>query len=328
MITLEKVERSWNSYKVPEADWDKLVNYYASQIVPFEGTSGKYCIHSSITYPRYKIKASFEKYNSGKINKRSIAKNESYADYISIPVKEIKSILFDVNSHHEAGVNYKMWRHYGKGVLSRLTTLIKMFNDYPNAKLIDFHEVAKTLDSVKERLVISKSQFIIDLLNSGDKGSEKLGMELITNFDTEKSLPAIFYVLSESNSQYTLKHNDYFTSTAFRAFRERFRQLTSEYVESAGTWGHVKSYEKLIGLKVGVTDKEHDFYRDELFKRMIQIAEDKNVTLNINPEHVILRFETVIPESEVEEADMIMEQAAMEDDGATYIIVDDTTESA
>lgn len=326
MITLHQKENHWKTYYLQAEDFNKLMDYY-NQSVPFKGTSGKYAISSAIVYPRYKIKASFETYNRTAVNKRSIAKNESYANYVVLPVTQMLKVLRDYRP--EGDLIY--YRYINLSELSTLKYLIKHFNsDYSSKPIIDFNDFSSNLEAMQERLTIPKAQLIVDLLN-GDTASKKLGMEMLTNYDTARSIPAIAYVLLKAPN---LKYQDYFTSTAFKSFRGRVSAYTKYSCEFFNTASTETFYSTLVGLLNGeeyvftITEGEYDAIRQVMYEKIKQDAENKDIVLNITPEQVILNFpkEKIVSDDSVAEQDQILQEAILEDTESSYFLLDDTIE--
>lgn len=324
-------EPGYKNYSIPVEDYNKLVEYY-SQTVPFEGTSGKYSISSHIVYPRYKIRASFAKYNQSSPNIRSIAKNESYADYRILPVKEINKVLetnagvsFRNNSLKDPNKMY--FRYMGTSEYNLLKYAITIYNTQVNKPIIDFQDFASKLDCLKERLTIPKCQFLIDLLNADD-ASQRLAMETLTNYDTKRSLPAIFYVLAHSRS---LKSNDYWHSTAFKSFRDRLYTSSEYSVEGLTGSSIVRSYDKLVEIKnVTLTRSEYNIFRGAMCEHLKELVKDNDVEMEIVPEMLTLKFkpENIIDDELVDQEDKLLEESVLDEGNSDfYVLVDDTEEN-
>lgn len=328
-----KQEQGYKTYSLPVEDYDKLVEYY-SQTVPFEGTSGKYSISSHIVYPRYKIRASFAKYNQSSTNTRSIAKNESYADYIVLPVKEITDLLKTYAKRgpistysHLQDTNKMYFRHLSGSDRNLLKYAIKAYEEKLTKPIIDFQAFAGKLECLKERLTIPKAQFLIDLLNA-DSASQKLGMEALTNYDTKRSLPAIFYVLAKAH---TLKVNDYWHSTAFKSFRDRVYATCEHTVDSLTGSYITRVYERLVQIQdVTLTRAEYNFFREEMCEHLQKVIKDNDVEMHIVPEMLTLNFkpENIIEDELVEQEDKLLEESVLEEGNSDfYVLVDDTAEN-
>lgn len=330
-----KLESGYRTYSLPVEDYDKLVEYY-SQTVPFEGTSGKYSISSHIVYPRYKIRASFAKYNQSSTNTRSIAKNESYADYIVLPVKEITDIL-KLDTYAKRGPilsflhlndpNKIYFRHLSSSDYNLLKYAVKVYEEKLTKPIIDFQAFAGKLECLKERLTIPKAQFLIDLLNA-DSASQKLGMEALTNYDTKRSLPAIFYVLAKAH---TLKVNDYWHSTAFKSFRDRVYATCKHTVDSLTSSYITRVYEHLVEIEdVTLTRAEYNLFREAMCEHLQEVIKNNDVEMHIVPEMLTLKFkpENIIEDELVEQEDKLLEESVLEESNSDfYVLVDDTAEN-
>lgn len=334
MITLQEHPKHYKGYYLDKEDWLKLSNYY-SQSVPFVGTSGKYYISSSIVYPRYKIKTSFETFNQTSTSKRSMAKNESYADYIVIPVKQFKYLL--TNQAIQSTLDGKpvvIWNYIGTSTLTKLKNLINYYNSEHSSKpFIDFDDFSSNLDALKERLTIPKTEYIINLLK-GDSSSLKLGMELLTNFDTSRSVVALCYCLSEVDG-YSIRNHDYFNSTAFKSFRERFINVAGKSVEYFGGLSKPRLYDETVRIlndyeNASITTIEYKMFKDLMCEWYIDKASDDDVILNITPDNLTLKIneDKIISDESIEEEDRLRQEAALEDASSSYYLLDDTTETA
>lgn len=335
MITLHEHPKGYRAYYLHKEDWVKLNDYY-SQSVPFVGTSGKYCISSSIVYPRYKIKASFEAFNQVSTSKRSIAKNESYADYIVIPVKQFKQLLTNQATQNTLdGKPIVIWHYISAGTLAKIKNVINHYNsEYSSKPFIDFDDFSNNLDALKERLTIDKTEPIISLLTSGDSGSRKLGMEMLTNYDIARSVVAIVYCLSKC-SGIDLRTNEYYNSTAFKGFRERFAKLVSYQVDSFLGISYTRTYTYLISAfesntSLTIARSEYEIYKKIMCSVFIDKASSEGIILDITPENLTLKFDEskIIPDELIDHEDKLREEAALEDPTSSYYLLDDTTETA
>ena len=324
-------ESSWRTYSLLIEDYETLKQYY-SQYVPVKGTSGKYCIHSSLVYPRYKIKASFELYNQANpVHKKSIAKNESYADYVVMPCKEILNILEKAITSRTKDSEFldqpvRVFRYMSTKDLHLLKVAVNHRNsDHFSKPLIDFSEFSASMEDLKERLTIDKTEFIKQLLGS-DSASKRLAMETMTNYDTKRSLIALLYLFSGTS----FRMHEYYTSTAFKAFRGKIGELTGCEPEYWSGMGFTRIYKTLVHNDVvkdiTLTRSEYAFIREIMHKDCMEAAENSGVTLNLKPEDVILAFDEsrIIPDEEVENEDAIRQKALLEDTPDTYLLVDDT----
>lgn len=324
-------ESMWKTYSILKEDYETLVQYY-SQIVPMQGTSGKYCINHGLVYPRYKIRASFEIYNQANpVNKRALAKNEGYADYVVVPAKDILEVL----SKGTLGKNTAQQDCYKFVYIpnSRLNTLKIAISHYNsinyNRPIIDFKDFTQNLEDLKERLTIDKASYLVDLLN-GDEASVKLAMESLTNYDTKRSLIAILYILSKGKK---IRLNDYFNSTAFKSFRNKMMEITKVTVEYWLNMDFNRIYKNLADevdlKKVTLTMSEYSFIRAEMHQYCMDIATNSGVTLNLKEEDVILGFspENIIPDEVVQAEDEVRQKALLEDSSDTYLLVDDTADN-
>lgn len=325
MIELIPEPKHYSSYSLSVEEYNDLTELF-NQSVPFAGTSGKYAFHKSVMYPRYKIRTSFEKYNLTNAKKRSIAKNETYADNFVINVEEIQEVLKNAKDFE----GRKLFRYLYIKDRAKLKAGIDFYNytkksgKLPN--IINFQDLASSLDCVNERLTIPKAEFLITLLK-GDKASEKLGMETLTNYDLKRSLPALVYVFTHTGKG---RFNDYWHSTAFKSFRERFRTLTGTYVESLSGDNAHNVYTYLVSFlgnlpDMTITEQEFQYLRKGMCEYMKDRAANNDVNLILPEESVILKFkpEQIIPDSEVETEDQIRESAYLEEEDS-YTIVDDT----
>lgn len=321
-------ENGWRTYSMSTEDYDKLEAFY-NQSVPFKGTSGKYAIYSGINYPRYKIRACFNMYNEKNASKRSIAKNVGYSDYYVLPVKEILEVLRKSKPVNELG--RKVFQYIERADLDLVSAAVQYYKDVEEnpahlKPMIDFQDFASNMDDLKERLTIPKAEFLVDLLK-GDKSSVRLAMESLTNFDLTRSLPGILYVIG-SVSSYTMKDCDYWHSTAFRAFKERFRSIVGRTIEGCFNEDLTEIYNTLEKTSA-LTAKEYEMIRYAMYKKYLQRAEGEEIVLAITPESITLKFkpENIIDDELVEAEDRIREQNALDDTDTAYILMDDTNVS-
>ena len=338
MIQLTKLEKAYRSYFITKEDYEVLIHYY-SQSVPFKGTSGKYSISPIIVYPRYKIRGAFESYNQNSVSKRSIAKNESYADYVVLPLTQFKQTLSSRKNSQNHPEHGEIWvfNWLNPKEMGRLTALIDFYNTMSKADtpkpMIDFDDFSSNLDALKERLTIPKTEYIINLLK-GDAASMKLGMELLTNFDTMRSIVAICYCLSEI-AGYNLRTHDYFNSTAFKSFRDRFTGIVSRSVDAMGGTSKPMLYEYIVNIldshkDVTITATEYNMFKQIMCDYFIEKANNNDIILNITTDNITLKIDEdrVIPDENIEEEDRLRQEAALEDASSSYYLLDDTTEIA
>ena len=336
-------EDFWKTYSMSVEDYEKLAAFY-SQSVPFKGTSGKYAIYSGINYPRYKIRASFNMYNEKSVSKRSIAKNVSYADYYVMPLKEIQEALKGSILQSELGQNSSyqnnkivfgsprhVFRYIERSSLDIISAAIQYYKsceaDPSLVKpVIDFQDFASNMDDLKERLTIPKAGFLIDLLR-GDKSSVRLAMESLTNFDLTRSLPGILYVVGSVTS-FTMKDCDYWHSTAFRAFKQRFNSLVDRHIEGCFSEDLTQVYDRLK-QDITLTKSEYLAIRQAIYEKYLDRAKNDEIVLAITPESITLKFkpENIIDDELVEAEDRIREESALDDTDTAYILVDDTNTS-
>lgn len=325
-------ESSWRTHSIEVEDYKTLLQFY-SQSVPFKGTSGKYFISSSIIYPRYKVKAAFEIFNqTNPSNKKSIAKNEGYADYVIMPCRDILKVLKESRvGKNSTGKEVCMFMYIHPKHLAILKMCINYYNTYKDKPMIDFKEFSESIDGIKERLTINNTEVLVNL-GRGDSGSQKLCMEMLTNYDVSKSLVAILYVLSRFSN---IRYNEYYNSTVFKAFRTKMREITGYDVDWWAGMEFPRLYQKLL-IKVDefkditMTKSEYNYIKDLMLAECKKVAEGMGVTLNIDSENVTLRIgeANIIEDSVVEEADRVRLEALMEDPNEAYILVDDTIENS
>lgn len=230
MMQLEKMPGFYRSYQGTIEEREILKARFA-KCVPYKNTFGKYCIHSSILYPRHKIKNRFEKYNEGiRIGTRHIAKNESYANVIVFPIDRVNQLLKDSrNTTGEGGKEIVRYTYMGKAEAQLLKDAYEIATTYSEAFLVDSQEFFKELGATYDRLSIKDCEVVGNLLK-GDDSSKTLGMEMLSNYDIEKSVLAICYLMI---GVWNLDRVPYFNSTSFRAFRKRFSDvahLSFEYL--------------------------------------------------------------------------------------------------
>lgn len=337
-------ELTWKTYSMSIEDYDKLTAFY-NQSVPFKGTFGKYAVYSGINYPRYKIRASFNIYNEKSVSKRSIAKNVSYADYYVMPFKEIQEVLKKASIEKEVGVKTaythnthrvfdeprRVFKYIERPEVDILSAAIQYYKDCESTPslikpLIDFQEFASNMDDLKERLTIPKAEFLVDLLK-GDRSSVKLAMESMSNFDLSRSIPAILYVLGSTTSQ-VIKNCDYWNSTAFRAFKERFFQVAERHLESCCSEDLTRVYD-FLKQDITLTKSEYLIIREAIYEKYLDRAKEDEIVLAITPESITLKFkpENIIDDEIVEAEDRIREESALDDTDTAYILVNDTNES-
>lgn len=336
MMQIHSVPRAYKNYIMLQSDYTALINYL-SQSVPFQGTSGKYAISSLIMYPRYKIRASFEQYNKvNPGNLRSIAKNESYATYVVFPAKQVLDILQAKDGRDRINTTLEgqpavQFRWLPTPDLARLKAAIDHYNSAHAAKpLVDFEDFTANLDSLKERLSIGKTEFILNLLKSDDAGTIKLGMEMLANYDTERSIVALYYVLACLPS-YNIRNNSYYTSTAFKSFRSRFQDCCGISVEGAMGTMLPRFCENVIEFLIErksltLLTSEYQELQKIMCEYYKDVSRNHSITLQITPENVILDIDPskVIPDEQIEEEDKLRQEAALEDPSSSYFLLDDT----
>lgn len=325
-------ESGYRTFSLSVEDYDKLVARF-SQSVPFEGTSGKYAFHQSILYPRYKIRTIFEKHNSVNVSKRSIAKNYSYADYMVVSLKDILEILR--GGSKTMITNRVVFRYLYTKQYGILSTAINLFSLGESTgreiPLIDINDFLKGTDFTKERLSIPNAEFIIDLMK-GDKASQKLGMETMSNFDLRKSIAAILYITLKGGVG---KYNDYWHSTAFKSFREQFSRFVGRHIDSLPSMTSdplVNVYDYLTDLQeakkeFSITASEALMLRAACHKFICEkSSENYSIDIELPIESVSLRInpEFIIADEVVEAEDAMRQQALIEEGADAYILVDDT----
>lgn len=296
MMALEKVTGSWRTWEGKNEEYEILKQFY-SKSVPLGDTFGKYCIHSSILYPRYKIKNSFEKYNEGRtVGTRHIAKNESYANCLVYDVKRIQDMLAHKLVPGEGKVVY---RYLNEGEADFLKNAYDIAVNYPKITLIDQADFFKEINQDKERLSIENSDMIVNLLR-GDKASMALGMEQLTNFDLEKSVLGICYCLTFA--AFSLESVDYFKSTAFRAFRKQFIHKVRMHPENLRNQKFMNIYDNLDSKEIYVDKFEMLFLKLIIKNKIIESVTRSGITLNIDESHIFLNIpeEHIVPDLKVE----------------------------
>lgn len=261
MMQLEKMPGFYKSYQGTIEEREILKARFA-KCVPYRDTFGKYCIHSSILYPRHKIKNRFEKYNESiRIGTRHIAKNESYANVIVFPVDRVNQLLKDSRTTTgEGGKEIVRYVYMGKAEAQLLKDAYEIATTYSAASLVDSQEFFKELGATCDRLSIKDCEIVSNLLK-GDDSSRTLGMEMLSNYDIEKSVLAICYLMI---GVWNLDRVPYFNSTSFRAFRKRFSDVAKVSFEYLPGKSLLRLYQNL--------DKENlyiDEFEQALMKTLI-----------------------------------------------------------
>lgn len=328
MIVLEAIN-SYRSYRMPKSDYDLLVTYL-STVSSFPNSTGKYYLHKEITYPRYKVRAAFEKFNQkNRLAQRSIAKNESYADYIIVPTIELLDILENFTKNRDTvqnGIEYKNFSWISKSTLSQLQGLINLYNFYKDKPIIDFKEFSKHIDSLKDKLTIEGADTLMSLL-AGDDSSTKLGMEMLTNYDFENSLIPILLVISRNT--YNMKNSDYWHSTAFRSFRDKFYSYLDKQIEYVRAADPSDIYDLIKFRSPKITESEYIYLRKAVYDDLIKNALADSIELDLTESQIKLTkipVENIIPDEEyITDLDQITEDIILtSEDNTTYSLIDDS----
>ena len=291
MMILEHREKSWRVFLGTQDQYKEMVDHFLRDggMTPMKDTFGKYCFDSRVIYPRYKIKKAFETYNEGKIAQRSIAKNENYATHIVYDSSNIRSILKNARKttdcpKPELCVEY---RYLNKSDVEILTHAYELATKYKHVKIIESSDFIKELALTKDRLSLANCDMVLNLLK-GDDSAHKLGMEMMTNYDVEKSVLALMHVAKEGRQ---LNANEYFNSTAFKSFRKEFTNYTGISIEGMKYSGNIQYLLQRVGLqKLYLDPLEQKVLKVMILESLQNTVRQIGATLNLSEEDLSLNI--------------------------------------
>lgn len=329
-IELKHSPAGYRAWYFTKEEYNELINYLSGS-VSFAGTSGKYFLDKSITFPRYKVRASFEALNKKSINKRALAKNESYADYIVIPVKTYREILIQMREFmlDDKEVMYKDWFYNPQVIL--INHLCSLYNNYKHVSIIDMPDFQGDISSVRDKMTLDDVEILNNLFESNDSASVKLGMEMLTNYDFEKSILPIILVISKH--KYTFKRNSFWSSTAFKSFRDTVYNRLNTHMDylNIGT-DTPDAYKLILRSNAVITESEYLYLRKDLYNYSKKDVESYSFSIDFTEEDVKLQIpaENIVPDdSMITDLTSITDEIIMSGDlDQTYDLIDDTTEDS
>lgn len=255
-----KTKNTWgdsnsNVFGITEAEKDTIVKWLESNQTPFNGFAGKVFFMKDVTFPRYK----FTDYGRNNNNIVQTTRTTAYADAVVIDVKLWVDLLknkFHNRTLQHIGVtvdekneyiafhtgtplttapnlgNYITASTYGNSK-TILETIVQAYNEFAGTKILNVFDLNSVINNENGPLTSEVAQQLTQLLKSNDTETVKLGMEMITNYDLEASLLHLMIIASECGNN--MRYQNYWSSTNFKAFREKFRQATNNYFENFGS---------------------------------------------------------------------------------------------
>lgn len=315
-----------NVFGITETERDTIVKWLESNQTPFNGFAGKVFFMKDVTFPRYK----FTDYGRNNNNIVQTTRTTAYADAVVIDVKlwidllnnkfnkrtlqhigvtvdeKNEYILFpnetDLTSAPNLGV-YINASTYGNSK-AILETIVQAYNEFAGTKILNVFDLNSVINNENGPLTSDVAQQLTQLLKSNDSETVKLGMEMITNYDLEASLLHLMLIANESSQN--MRYQNYWSSTNFKAFREKFRQATNNEFDNFQKWGVNKIVsEFLVNPKALILEEDLNYINAliaEEIKATFKMDEDGFVLtdftfkININ-ENQIVRKPQIVEES-------------------------------
>ena len=252
-----KTKNTWgdsntNVFGITETERDTIVKWLESNQTPFNGFGGKVFFMKDVTFPRYK----FTDYGRNNNNIVQTTRTAAYADAVVIDVKEWLNQLnnkFNKRTLQHIGVTVDEKNEYiqfpnGSDLTSApnlgvyinastygnskaiLETIVQAYNEFAGTKILNVFDLNSVINNENGPLTSDVAQQLTQLLKSNDTETVKLGMEMITNYDLEASLLHLMIISSECGNN--MRYQNYWSSTNFKAFREKFKQATNDYFEN------------------------------------------------------------------------------------------------
>lgn len=235
-------------YVVKESDLEIIEQWLDKNQTDFAAFSGKVMFMKDANFPRYK----FTEYGKNNNNIVQITRTSAYADAIVIDCKEWKNILksyvsrsrifqqigvtvdekeeyiefpkeTDLNSAPNL-VKYGVVNHYRDTIINSVQTIIEAYNEFAGTKIINVLDLSSVINKSAGPLNAEITAQLLPLLKSSDSDTVKLGMEMLTNYDIESSL--LHLLVIQASKGIKLDYNNYWSSVNFKAFRDKFKQLT------------------------------------------------------------------------------------------------------
>lgn len=329
-IVLEASPIGYRAWYFTKEDHEKLINYLSGS-VSFAGTSGKYFLDKAITFPRYKVRAAFEALNKRSVNKKSLAKNESYTDYIVLNTQFFLDLLnrMSLKMLYNKEVMYRDW--YDNRSAISLQHLCSVYNSYKNIPIIDLRDFETGVNCIKDKMTLQDVESLSNLFESRDSASVKLGMEMLTNYDFDKSILPMIIICSKY--RHIFRSNHFWGSTSFKCFRDTFySRLTHSIDYLSVSKDSPDCYEHILKTKAVITESEYVYLRKEIYNSIISSSQDHNYAINLTEEDIKLEIpaENIVPDNSViTDLNNITNEIIMSGDiDETYDLIDDTTEDS
>ena len=323
-----KTKNTWgdstsNVFGITEVEKDTIVKWLESNQTPFNGFAGKVFFMKDVTFPRYK----FTDYGRNNNNIVQTTRTTAYADAVVINVKEWISILnnrFTKRVLQHIGVTVDEKNEYiqfpnGTDLTSApnlntyitaatygnfttvLETIVQAYNEFAGTKIINVFELNSVINNQNGPLTSDVTQQLTQLLKSNDSETVKLGMEMITNYDLEASLLHLMLISNECSNN--MRYNNYWSSTNFKSFRDKFRQITHDYFENYMNHGTSRIVSEFLTNPKSLLLEEDFNYVNTLVTEEIKstfkmeedgyILTDFNFKLNINENQIIRKPQIV-----------------------------------
>lgn len=334
----------YRSYYIGEADYQSLLNFleapYTDKLL---NTHGKYYMYGDIEYPRYKMKASLIKLNP-KI-KRTVAKNEGYANFVIINKEALKQILTENTRFldtakvlRNGNTIYRVYelRWISPRRLNSIKDLMVYYLAYKDKRTISFADFDECSNNHKERITIKTMEPIKNLLESSDKSSIQLGMEMLANCDFDKSKFAILVLIQSVSNLY---YQDYYSSTAFKAFRNKFADVFRADLRYGVRSGPLSIYRMLCSENrdnenrdnkpVLITKAEYEYLLDAVYQEILSNIEQLNIVSTISKDQLTLPIDpaNIIDDDILQDIEDQVDDAIIEeDDNNAYELIDDGPE--
>jgi len=329
----------YRTYYIGETDYQSLLNFleapYTDKLI---NTHGKYYMYGDIEYPRYKMKASLIKLNP-KI-KRTVAKNEGYADFVIINKEALKQILTENTKFidtakvlRNGNTLYRVYeiRWITPRKLSSIKDLMIYYLAYKDKRTISFADFDECSNSHKERITIKTMEPIKNLLESTDKSSIQLGMEMLANCDFDKSK---FAILALIQGGFNLHYHDYYSTTAFKAFRNKFADVFNTDLRYGVRSGPLNIYKMLCAKNednkpILITKAEYEYLLNAVYEEILSNIEHLNIVSTISKDQLTLPIDpaNIIDDDILQDIEDQVDDAIIEeDDNNAYELIDDEPE--
>ncbi len=316
---------------ITEAEKNTIIKWLESNQTSFNGFAGKVFFMKDVTFPRYK----FTDYGRNNNNIVQTTRTTAYADAVVIDVKEWISFLngrlhtrvlqhigvtvdekneyiqfsneTDLNS--APNLNRYVYVHCYGNTKTILETIVQAYNEFAGTKIINVFDLNSVINNQNGPLTADIVQQLTPLLKSNDQETVKLGMEMITNYDLEASLLHLLLIANDCANN--MRFNNYWSSTNFKSFRDKFRQITHNYFENFQNHGvNAIVSEFLTNPKALILEDDFNYINalvSEEIKSTFTMGKDGYVLtdfkfkLNINEDQIIRKPQIVEQKEETEE---------------------------